>query len=120
MSVIITSKTSNNKEKKWYYLEWGKAAGQRMSTGVFTYSKPKDQLQRNHNKEALTILETKRSQMILDNQAINSGYIPQHKIKNNFLDYYSEFVKANSRACNRHLQNSLATFKKFIGKDYIS
>lgn len=64
-----------------------------MTTKIFTYIKPKDQLQKNHNKEALAILESRKAQMILDNQAINSGYIPQHKIKNNFLDYYSEFVK---------------------------
>lgn len=120
MSITISKKRSRDKQKCWYYIEWGKAAGQRTSTGIFTHTKPKDQIQKNHNKEALTILETNRSQMILDNQAVNSGYIPQHKIKNNFLDYYSDFVKANSINGNRHLQNSLAAFKKFIGKDYIS
>ncbi len=91
-----------------------------MSTGVFTYVKPKDQVQRNHNKEAMTILEMKRSQMILDHQAISSGYLPQHKIKNNFLDYYADFVKQNSYKGNRHLIQSLGSFKSFIGKNYIS
>ncbi|HUZ58365.1 MAG TPA: hypothetical protein VMU83_06250, partial [Hanamia sp.] len=61
----------------------GESCRQRISTGIFTNVKPKDQIQRNHNKEALIILETKRSQMILDRQAINTGYIPQHKIMNN-------------------------------------
>ena len=120
MSVIINSKIAKNKEKKWYYFEWGKSAGQRIASGIFTYIKPKDQIQKNHNKEALSILETKKSQMILDRQSINSSYIPKHKLKNNFLDYYSEFVKNNSMAGNRALENSFATFKKFIGKDYIS
>ena len=94
----------------------GKSAGQSMSTGVFTYVKPKDKLQKNHNKEAQMILEAKRSQMILDRHGINSGYIPQHKIKNNFLDYYGDFVKLNSRKGNRHLSQSLNSFKSFIGK----
>jgi hypothetical protein len=58
--------------------------------------------------------------MILDRQAINIGYIPQHKIKGNFLEYYEEFVKQNSRKGNRHLSQSFRTFKKFIGQDYIS
>ena len=119
MSVIIAKKTSRNKRKYWYYFEWGKLAGQRISTGIFTYTKPKDQIQKNHNKEALTILESKRSQMILDNQALNSSYVPQHRIKNNFLDYYSEFVKLNSRIANRHLPCSFEAFKEFIGKDFI-
>lgn len=120
MSVIITSKIAKNKEKKWYYFEWGKAAGQRIASGIFTYTKPKDQIQKNHNKEALAILETKRSEMILDHQAGSSGYIPKHRIKNNFLDYYEEFVKLNGRTRNRHLQCSLAAFKKFAQTDYVS
>ena len=95
MNINITQRLSRNKQKVYYSLDWGRSGGQRMSTGVFTYLKPKDQIQRNHNKEALIILESKRSQMVLDRQAINSGYIPQHKIKNNFLDYYADFVKLN-------------------------
>ena len=94
--------------------------GQRISTGIYTYIKPKDQIQKNQNKEALMILENKRSQMILDRHAVNSGYIPRHKIMNNFLDYYSEYVKLNMRKGNRHLIQSLKSFRLFIGKDYIS
>ncbi len=39
--------------------------GQRPSTGIFIYAKPKDQVQKNHNKEALALLETKKSQLII-------------------------------------------------------
>lgn len=120
MNINITQRISRNRQKRYYTLEWGKAGGQRVSTGLFTYVRPKDQIQRNHNKEALMILEAKRSQMILDRQAINTGYIPQHTINNNFLDYYSEFVKLNSRKGNRHLSQSFNSFKNFIGKNYIS
>lgn len=77
MNINFTQRLSSDKTKIFYALEWGRNAGQRMATGVFTYVKPKDQVQRNHNKEAMIILETKRSQMILDRQAINSGYIPK-------------------------------------------
>jgi hypothetical protein len=91
-----------------------------MSTGVFIFAKPKDQIQRNHNQESFQILEAKRSQMILDRLAISIGYIAQHKIKNNFPDYYADFVKLNQRKGNRHLSQSLNSFKKFIGKEYIS
>jgi integrase/recombinase XerD len=120
MSVIISKKLSRDKQKVWYTFEWGKQAGQRMAAGVFTYTKPKDQLQKNHNKEAIAILENKKSQMTLDCQSINTSYIPQHKLKTNFLDYYNAFVKANATGNNRHLQNSMAAFKKFLNKDFIS
>lgn len=37
-------------------------------------------------------MENKRSQMILDSQAITSDYIPKHKVKSNFLDYCADYV----------------------------
>jgi len=84
---IIRKKSSGKGESKTYYsIAWGSALGQRMSTGIFIYSKPKDHLQNNHNKEALAILDNKKSQMILDQQAIAAGYIPRHFYKSNFLD----------------------------------
>jgi len=120
MNINITKRLSRNGSKIYYSLEWGKSVGQRVSTGIFSYVKPKNQIQKNHNKEALMILENKRSQMVLDRQAVNSGYIPQYKIMNNFLDYYSEYVKSNRSKGNRHLIQSLKCFRMFIDKDYIS
>ncbi|MEX6689256.1 site-specific integrase [Danxiaibacter flavus] len=120
MNISIVSSPSRDKSKIYYYLSWGRGAGQRKATGIFTFSKPKDQLQKNHNKEALAILEMKRSQMVLDRQSIASGYVPEYKLKSNFLDYYNEFVKANRRSTNRHLQNSMSAFKEFLGRDFIS
>ena len=93
MNINIASKISRDNQKSWYYFEWGRSTGQRKSTGIFIWVKPKNQVEKNHNKEALAILETKRSQLVLDGQAINSGYTPQHKIKADFLDYYSEFIR---------------------------
>ena len=77
-------------------------------------------MQKNHNKEALAILESKKSQIILEGQSVNSGYIPQHKLKANFLDYYEEYVKANRSIINRHLKYSLEAFRKFIKTDFIT
>ena len=91
-----------------------------MATGIFTYAKPKILFQKNHNKEALAILETKRYQLIPDGRAISSGYIPQRKLKQNFLHYYTEYVKSHIRTGNGHLQKSPSAFKAFLDRDYIS
>jgi integrase len=120
MSVNITKSYSRDKRKIWYKISWGRKQGQRIATAIFTYTKPLDQLQKNHNKESLAILEMKKSQMILDHQAIASGYIPQHKYKNNFIDFYSDFIKKNQRVGNRSLSCSLSAFKDFIDKNFIS
>jgi len=65
------------------------------------------------------LLETKKSQMVIDQQSIGTPYIPIHRFKKNFLDYYAEFVEENKRPGNRHLQGSLNQFKLFIKKPRI-
>ncbi|MEP6750304.1 MAG: hypothetical protein ABJB86_21375 [Bacteroidota bacterium] len=85
MSIIITQRKSSDGSKVWYQLEWGKGAGQRIASGIFTYAKPRNAIEKNHNKEALLMLETKKSRLILEKQSVSTGYIPAHKIKANFL-----------------------------------
>lgn len=120
MSVSILKTLSKDGSKHWYKIDLGRGKGQRIATGIFTYVNPKDRIEKNHNKEALSILETKKSQFVLDRQSIGSGYIPTHKYKANFLEYYQEFVDSNKRYGNRHLENSLSAFKKFLGKPVLS
>ncbi|MEC5143126.1 site-specific integrase [Chitinophaga sp. 212800010-3] len=107
-------------DKIVFYYDFGRGKGQRPTTGIFIYTKPKDQTEKNHNKQALSLIELKKSQLIIESQAVGTGFIPPHKFKQNFLDYYEEYVKTHKRKGNRHLQCSLAQFKKFIGKDYVA
>jgi hypothetical protein len=64
----------------------------------------------------LALLEVKKSELIIDHQATGSGFIPAHKFKSNFLDYYQEYLDANKRRDSRHLQGSFNHFKAFIKK----
>lgn len=116
MSIEITGKTTRNGLKKWYTLEWGKGPGERIATGIFTYTKPKDKIERDYNKEAHSLLATKKAQLLIEQQSIGTPYIPSHKFKDNFLVYYSEFVENNKRPGNRHLQGSYVQLKKFVKK----
>jgi integrase len=116
----FVKRTNRSGDKIYFYYDFGREKGQRPSTGVFIYAKPKDQVQKNHNKESLKLLEVKKSQLILERQSIGTGYIPAHKIKANFFDYYQEFANNNKRKGNRHLENSLMHFKSFLQKDFIA
>src|SRR5437764_5143192 len=99
---------SNRKgDKIYFHYDFGRGKGQRPSTGIWIYAKPKDQIQKNHNKEALALLEVKKSQLIIEQQAIGSAFIPSHKFKANFLEYYEEYVAKNKRKGNKHLTCSL-------------
>ncbi len=116
----ILERISKKGDKITFYYDYGRGPGQRPSTGIFIYTRPKDQIQKNHNKEARSLLEIKKSQLTIEQQAIGSVYIPGHKFKANFLDYYEEYITLNKRKGNRHLECSLSQFKKFINKDFIS
>lgn len=107
-------------DKIYFYYNLGGEKGQRPSTGIFIYASPKNQTEKNHNKEASKIIEVKKSQLFLEQQSAGTGYIPLHKFKSNFVDFYQEFVNDNKRPGNRHLENSLAHFKSFIQKDFIA
>jgi hypothetical protein len=105
--ILIAHRESNRDgEEKWYTFEWEKGADQGKAVGIFTYVRPKDQIQKNYNKEALA-LETKKSQLTIDQQSIGASFIPSHKFKENFLAYFSEFVENNKRKGNRQLEGSL-------------
>ena len=116
----IGERLNKKGDKILYYIDNGRRKGQRGSLGLFTYVKPKDTLQKTHNKETLAILNVKRGQAIIDQQATGTEYIPSHKFKPNFLDYYEEYVNTHKRDDNRHLQCSYKQFKKFLGRTYIA
>jgi integrase len=116
----IVKRENRKGDKAYFSIENGRGRGTRMATGIFIYTHPRNQVEKNHNKEALILVETKKSELLLERQAIGSGYIPAHKFKGNFLDYYEQFVKDNQRKAKRHLQNSLTQFKSFLGKSFIS
>ncbi len=118
--MIIEQRKSANGKKIYYRFKWGQGGMEKMSSGIYTYAKPQTQTEKNHNKEALALLDIKQSQLVLEQQSIGTNYIPAHKYKHNFLDFYQEFVVNNKRFRRRHLECSLMHFKKFIGKKSIA
>jgi hypothetical protein len=103
-------------DKIYFYYDFGRGKGQRPATGVFIYANPKDQIQKNHNKEAYKLLEVKKSQLTIEQQAIGSAFIPAHKFKANFIEYYEEFVKNNRRTNNRHLPIAFSSSRNLSKK----
>jgi len=114
--MTIEERQSANGRKTYYRFIWGKSSNQKIASGVFTYVKPKSQIEKNHNKEAFAILEIKKSQFIIDRQSVGIGFIPAHRYKHNFLDFYDDFVTKSARKGKRHLVTSFLHFKTFIKK----
>jgi hypothetical protein len=69
IQIRILKRPSQNNKLVYYTFEWGKEKGERIATGIFTYKRPANEIQKHLNSEALAILEAKRSQLILSHQA---------------------------------------------------
>ncbi len=54
--------------------------------------------------------------MILDRQSVAIAYIPAHKIKTNFLDFYYEYLEANAGGDPGHLMRELYPVQKIPEK----
>jgi hypothetical protein len=87
-------KKNRSGDKIYFHYDFGRAKGQRPSTGVFIYSKPRDQVQKNHNKEALTLLEIKKSQLTLERQGC------RHRLYSITQDQI-EFFRLLQRICKK-------------------
>jgi integrase len=115
----IWQKKNQSGTKIHFFYDLGRGKGQRPTTGVWMWTHPKNQEQKNFNKEAARILEVKKSQATIEQQAIGTPVIPAHMFKPNFLDYYEEYITLNKRDGNRHLSCCLSSLKKFIKSEYL-
>lgn len=120
MNVVLTTRLSQDQQRIFYSLGWGKGAGQRMATGIFTYAIPLNAAQRKFNKKAFELLESRRLEILNDLFANKSSLPSPKKYEHNFLTYYSNYVRRNKVAGNRHLECCFSQFQKFIGVKYIS
>lgn len=98
----IVRQPSPNGQKLYIIYDHGRGKGGRVSSGMFLWAKPKNAIEKLHNKETEDILAVKQGNQVIDNQTTGTGYIPKHKFKENFFDYYEKYVKDYSRKGNRH------------------
>lgn len=54
--MTIVKRLNSKGDKAYFYIDHGRDAGKRPSTGIFIYTRPKNQIEKNHNKEALTLI----------------------------------------------------------------
>lgn len=119
MDIHITPRHVRNGKKIYYTLAWGKKVGQRLATGIFTYTNPINRIQEEYNKEAYRQVEIQRAQLLLDWQSLRfRGFTG--KSTPNFMEYYAEYVNNYVQHGNRHLSGSFRHFRAFINTSYLS
>lgn len=93
---------------------------------LYLYKRPKDVLEKDHNKEVQKTAENIRAKRELEMGAEENGVSPSTKIKANFLAYYEQYLNAYTKKDGRMMQGVFVHFKEFatdrglISKDYLS
>jgi hypothetical protein len=70
----IVKRENQKGDKAYFSMENGRGRGSSMATGIFIYTRPKNQVEKNHNKEARILVETKKSEMHPE------GGAPSHQV----------------------------------------
>lgn len=120
MDIHITPRIVRDGSKTYYTLEWGKKAGQRLATGIFTYTKPINRIQEEYNKEAYRQVEIQKAKMLLDWQSFGINLLTKRKYPPNFLEFYKDYVSQNQQPGNKHLYGSYRHFCAFVNTPFIS
>jgi integrase len=120
MDIHITPRQMRNGKRIYYTLAWGKKAGQRLATGIFTYTNPINRIQEAYNKEAYRQVEIKKAKLLLDWQSLGNSILARQKYTPNFIEFYADYVTQNKQHGNRHLDGSYRHFCSFISAPYLS
>ena len=84
----IIKRPNSKGDKIVFSYDFGRGPRSATHNWHLIYKNPKDQTQNNHNKQALALLEIKKSQVTIEQQATGTVFIPQHKYKSNSLSIF--------------------------------
>lgn len=87
---------------------------------LYIKGKPKNQAERQSNKEIYSLAESIRSKKELEIKHTEQGFIPEHRKRTNFLTVFQKFKKQYQNKDNRLVNAVFNKFKTFIGKEFIS
>jgi len=59
----IEKRKNSKGDKVYFYFANGRKTGERIATGIFNFTRPRNQVEKNHNKEAMILLDTKKSEL---------------------------------------------------------
>lgn len=86
---------------------------------LYLFKKPKNVIEKTHNKETQLLAESIRSKRELEINSEEHGFIPTIKRATNFMDYFQKFANEYKKKDHRLVTGCLNHFKTFLGKDFI-
>lgn len=81
---------------------------------LYTYKKPKNSLEREHNSETMSLAENVRAQRQLDIQNMRFDFLSEGRFKSNFIDFLQK--EADKRPGSANWIMTIEYFKAFAGE----
>ncbi len=81
---------------------------------LYLYEKPKNQLQKDHNKETLHLAESIRAKRILEAQSSRFGFRSSAMSKTSFLDYFKKLANIRREDSNSNYEKWMAVHKILV------
>lgn len=84
---------------------------------IFVYAKPKNELERFHNRETLELAESERAFRQIDVQNLRYNFLSQRMLKGDFVEFFeAEKNKRPNKSNNTNWSMAIAYFKDFAGE----
>lgn len=87
---------------------------------LYLYKRPKDDLEKQHNKAVTQTAENIRAKRELQIGAQENGVAPALKLKVNFFDYMQLYIDRYTKKDIRMIASALRYLREFVGSDYLS
>ncbi|WP_276499501.1 site-specific integrase [Pontibacter litorisediminis] len=81
---------------------------------LYVFDKPRNQLDKHHNRETLTLAEHIRAKRQLDVQSMRYGFLSSARRNTTLIDYYKEQVSKRSGSNSGNWQSSLFYLEEFF------
>ena len=105
----------NGKQSLFLDIYDGVGSRERENLGMYLFTKPRGELEREHNKQTKDLAERIRASRSIQLNEEEHGLRDRAKRKINFLEYYQNFIDTYSKKDVKPVKASLKYFKDFIG-----
>jgi len=86
---------------------------------IHIISNPRTPEDRRKNKENLEKAKAIRNKRNLDVERMTQDYVPEYKLKTDFLDYFRRYINKYTNKDKRVIEGALKKFEEYVGQDTI-
>ena len=120
MAIKLRKKPLSSGKLSLYLDNWDGEQRQYEFLKLYLYPRPKDALEKEHNKETLKTAENIRAKRELLAASDENGITPAFKKRVNFFDYFEQYIKGYSKKDVRMFGYSLKYLKEYAQTDYLA